>query len=62
MPLIVAAVVWFLVPELALRLVLIAMIVLVLPSPGRRSPGPPFLTRLFSLIGVSRDPDAAARG
>jgi len=41
-PLLVAAVVWFLVPELALRLVLIAMIVLVLPALvvvvlGRRS-------------------------
>jgi Flp pilus assembly protein TadB len=41
-PLIAAAVVWFLVPELALRLVLIAMIVLVLPALvvvvlGRRS-------------------------
>ncbi len=31
-PLAAAALVWFLVPELALRLVLIAMIVLVLPA------------------------------
>jgi len=41
-PLIVALLVWFLVPDLALRLVLIAMIVLVLPALvvvvlGRRS-------------------------
>ncbi|MEV4709531.1 hypothetical protein [Actinoplanes sp. NPDC049316] len=41
-PLVASATVWFLVPELALRLVLIAMIVLVLPALvvvvlGRRS-------------------------
>jgi len=41
-PLVAAAAIWFLVPELALRLVLIAMIVLVLPALvvvvlGRRS-------------------------
>jgi Flp pilus assembly protein TadB len=41
-PVVASAVIWFLVPELALRLVLIAMIVLVLPALvvvvlGRRS-------------------------